>query len=92
MADENDDMDSETFGNDPDEMGDMDDVPQDDSSSSSSSSTGAGGFFTRALDTVKAVLFGDVVDGVHAPTMINQLLVAVVAIIVILAVINLVRA
>lgn len=87
MADENDDMDSDTFGNELDDVGDEDNAPQ-----GGSSSGEGGGFFTRALDTVKAVLFGDVVGGVHTPTMINQLLVAVVAIIVILAVVNLVRA
>ena len=55
---------------------------------------GAGGTASRAewLAKVKAVFFGDVEGGVHKPTIVNQLLLAVIAILVIVTVINLIRA
>ena len=75
-----------------DEGGDEDvDTGDDAGETGGDAGEGVGGRFAGVLDKAKEVLFGDVEDGTHKPTIVNQILLAVVATLVIIGVFNMLR-
>lgn len=89
-------------GDDPDTLGEGDEGFEDggeesgqadvETNEGGENTTSKSGFeYSGILDQAKAVLFGDVDDGVHKPSLINQLLLATIAILVIITVFNILR-